>query len=177
MAFQIILVVESDERSRSDIIYIRSVLDRYYGFRKLNDVKISEVFMAGKGNYNKRRVTNPIANMIKQYRSIGETIVIYCFDTDRYDSDSNDKRLFDDHKKYCYDNGYEFVWFCHDIEEVFLGKSVAKSEKGDKAIQYTTKSGIEDIRMDRLTADEVAKGRSNLMLVLDKYLTRQGVSR
>ena len=32
MAFQIILVVESDERSRSDIIYIRSVLDRYILF-------------------------------------------------------------------------------------------------------------------------------------------------
>ena len=172
MAFQIIFVVETDDRSRSDIIYIRSVLERYYDIHKLDD-KITEVFMAGKGNYDKKKVINSIEKKTKQYRRIGETIVIYCFDTDRYDSDVSDKKLFDDHKKYCDDNGYEFVWFCHDIEEVFLGKSVNKGEKKDKAIQYSVNNGVKDIQVDKFNADILSKGKSNLMLVLGKYLTRQ----
>ena len=41
MACQLILVVESDEKSRSDFIYINSVLNELYDIRLRNDIKIT----------------------------------------------------------------------------------------------------------------------------------------
>ena len=168
MAFQVVFVVESDERSRSDIIYIRSIMDHLYNFRIRSDVKISEVFMAGKGNYNKNKIINSIRTKIKQYKTIGETYVIYCFDTDKYDSDPNDKKVLKDEKEFCRDNGYEFVWFCHDVEEVFLGHSVPKGEKTDWARKYIASDWIKMVNIDNLKSDVMVKGRSNIMTVLGK---------
>ncbi len=39
MAFQIIFVVEADEQSRSDYMYIRAVLDKYYNALTRKDIK------------------------------------------------------------------------------------------------------------------------------------------
>ena len=170
MAFQIIFVMEADAKSRSDYIYIRSILDEYYNFRSRNDVKISEVFMGGKGNYKKKKVINSIKADIKKYSAIGETHVIYCFDTDDYDKDPDDRKLLSDEEKYCRDNDYEFVWFCHDIEEVFLGKSVAKSEKTDIARRYSANNLVRNVNKNSLASKKMSKGKSNLRMVLDNYL-------
>ena len=170
MAVQIVIVVEADERSRSDYIYIRSVLEKWFNLHKLSDVKISAVFMGGKGNYNKNKIVNAINTYIKGFSALGKTHVVYCFDTDKYDSDPYDRKLLDDEYKYCRENGYDFVWFCHDIEEVFLGKSVAKSEKTDKARRYSANNGIDNINKENLKAKTMTKGKSNLLCVLSKYL-------
>lgn len=169
MAFQIVFVVESDERSRSDIIYIRSVLDKLYNFRSRSDVKVSEVFMKGKGNYNKKKITNAVKAQIKGYQINGETHVIYCFDTDKYDSDPIDTKILKEEEKFCRDNGYEFVWFCHDVEEVFLGHSVPRSEKTNWARKYSANDWIEIVKLDNLKSNVMAKGRSNLTIVLEKF--------
>ena len=60
MACQLIFVVESDEKSQSDYLYIRAVLNNRYKIIKNNDIKISSVFMGGKGNYNKKKTVNKI---------------------------------------------------------------------------------------------------------------------
>jgi hypothetical protein len=172
MAFQIIFVMEADEKSRSDYFYIRSVLDKWYDFRSRNDVKISEVFMGGKGNYNKKKVVNSIQSKAGYYRMTGETHVIYCFDTDKYDSIPAEKIMFQCEKEYCEEHGYEFVWFCQTIEDVFLGNIVSKSEKTDSAKRFKIRGGIKDVKIDNLTADTIARKKSNLITVLDKYLTR-----
>ncbi len=54
MAFQLIFVVESDEESRSDYMYIRAVLDKCYGVLARKDIKITPVFMRGKAIIVKR---------------------------------------------------------------------------------------------------------------------------
>lgn len=170
MAIQIVLVVEADERSRSDYIYIRSVLDKWFNLHMLSDVKFSAVFMGGKGNYNKKKVVNTINTHVKRFSALGETHVVYCFDTDKYDSDPDDKKQLCNEEKYCRDNGYDFVWFCHDIEEAFLGKSVEKSEKTDKARHYSANKGIDKVNKGNLMAKTMSRGKSNLLCVLNKYL-------
>ena len=79
MGIQLIFVVESDEKSRSDYIYIKSILDSRYNTRLNNEIKLSPIFMRGKGNYNQRRVKNKIESFCKQYSRNGESKVFFCF--------------------------------------------------------------------------------------------------
>ncbi len=168
MPFQIVLVMETDEKSRTDYIYIRSILEKYYNLSQLRDVKISPVFMGGKGNYNKKKVINAINSYKRQYKKIGESYVIYCFDTDKYESNPLDQKLLIEEERYCKDNGYEFVWFCHDVEEVFLGRSVAASEKVAEAKKYITNKMVEKVSMANLKAEKMSKQKSNVVLVLEE---------
>ena len=168
MAFQIILVMETKESSKSDYMYISSVLDQWYDFRARNDIKLSEVYMGGKGNYKCSKVVKRIEKLTNSYNN-GETHVIYFFDTDRYENNINDSRVLREEQEYCTTNNYEFVWFCHDIEEVFLGRTVAKNEKTDEAIAYARRRGINRLKKESFKAEKMGKKRSNLILVLDKY--------
>ncbi len=164
MAFQIVLVVEADEVSKTDFIYINSVLNELYSIRERTDIKISPVYMRGKGNYKK--AATQIKKHQNAYKKIGNTHVIYCFDTDKFESNPEDGRVLREEEKYCLNNGYDFVWFCHDIEEVFLGKSVSKSEKKDKSRQYIVRHGIEKVKINNLKSEVKVKGKSNLLVVL-----------
>ncbi len=166
MAHQLMFALESDEKSRSDYMYIKSVLNKWYNLNSRNDVKVSPVFMRGKGNYNKSGVIKRIKELIKNYRMTGDSQVIYCFDTDKYENNPNDSKLLSDAEEYCRHNGYEFVWFCHDIEEVFLGKTVPKSEKTAAAKRYLMINGINDVCEDSLSAKKIAPKKSNLLTVL-----------
>lgn len=168
MAFQLVFVVESDEKSKSDYIYIRSILEEDYHISKLKDVKISAVFMGGKGNYQKKNVLNKIVALRKGYQKIGDTYVLYCFDTDKYDSDPNDGKVLEEEQQYCKKNGYEFIWFCHDIEEVFLGSSVAADEKVERAKQYSRQNQIKNVKRECLKSERMTKGKSNLLTVLKR---------
>ena len=49
-----------------------------------------------------------------------EIKVFYCIDTDLYESCYDHQKEFEDIKNFCAKNGYELIWFCHDVEEVFL---------------------------------------------------------
>ena len=168
MSFQIILVVEADDTSKSDFLYVNSILNEWYNIRIRNDIKISTVYMGGKGKY--KRVLGKINKLQNAYNYIGRSYVIYCFDTDKYDSEPEDKRILIEEEQYCEDNGYDFVWFCHDIEEVFWGHSVPNKDKPEKAKQYSAKHGIKSLNMQKLKARVKGKGKSNILLVLEKYL-------
>ena len=173
MAFQIVLVMEADDKSRTDYIYVKSILERKYNLSRRTDVKISPVFMGGKGNYNKKKVQNKINGVIKQYQKIGESFVIYCFDTDKYESNTADQTAITEEKQYCLENGYEFVWFCHDVEEVFLGKSVASGEKVAEAKKYITNNMVDKVKMNNLKSQVFTKGKSNLLLILEDAFNDQ----
>lgn len=170
MGIQLLFVVETNEKSKSDYIYIKSIVDYVYNGRMLNDVKFSPVYMRGKGNYNQRRVTNQIASLCKQYKSIGITKVIYCVDTDQFDKDPEDEKILEDIETYCKKNEYDFVWFCHDIEEVFLGHSIPKSDKTECAKRYAARNGIDSVDIGNLMSKKMAKKKSNLINVLNKYI-------
>ena len=168
MSFQLILVVEADERSKSDYLYIRSVLTEWYGIQSKTDLKVTPIYMGGKGNYRKK--IKEINKYKKAYAHIGNSQVIFFFDTDKYDSLPDDQRLLHEEEQYCRENGFEFVWFCHDIEEVFLGKSVLKSEKTEKAKQYSISNRIKILKRKNVGSTSMVKGKSNLIIVLEKYL-------
>ncbi len=171
MALQIILVMETNKRERTDLVYIDEVLDYFFNARNNNDIKISHVFMDGKGNYNKAKtVTSQIKSFVRQYSQLGSSHVVYCFDTDKFDSDSNDKKFLEKVEDYCGQNGYEFVWFCHDVEEVFLGKSVSKGEKVRCANQFQKNHLIEKIDCDKLCSATKVKSTSNLVDVISKIM-------
>ena len=164
--FQIIIVVESDEKSRSDYIYIKSIINEQYNGKLENEVKVSPVFMRGKGNY--KRVKGKIKDLKNKYRHIGESFVVYCFDTDKFELNPEDNKVLCEEREYCTVNGYKFVWFCHDIEEVFIGKSVTRQDKTKTAILYSQKQGIKGINLQCLKYNTLTKGKSNLLIVLEE---------
>lgn len=170
VGIQLIFVVETNEKSNSDYIYIKSILDAQYNGRLLNDVKFTPVYMRGKGNYNQHRVINKIKTYSKQYMSAGDTRVIYCVDTDQFDIKPEDKMIFEEIQSYCTNNEYDLVWFCHDIEEVFLGNSVPKNKKTEFANKYSAHNGVAHVDISKLKSRKKAKMKSNLIYVLNKYL-------
>lgn len=63
--------------------------------------------------------------MISQYvagNKTNQSKVIFCFDCDDYDSKPEDAEFLTNVKQYCAEKGYDFIWFCKDIERVYLGK-------------------------------------------------------
>jgi len=169
MDIQIVLVMETNEKSKSDYMYIRSILNCWYDLQSRTDRKIVPIFMNGKGNYKNKRVISKIEKSRQAYRN-GDTCVVYCFDTDKYDTDPNELLTLTQEQNYCTKNGYEFVWFCHDIEEVFLGKSIPNSDKTDKAREYMISNGINNLQKRNFEAKSISNRKSNLLRVLDKYM-------
>ena len=114
-----------------------------------------------------------INSLIRQFP--GETTVIYCIDTDDYDTSPETKAVNDAIEKYCSDNGYELVFFCKDVEDVFIKKTVSKAEKIRSAEVFNRKSMIKDVDEKRLRHTEPARHCSNILCVLDKYLDKNTI--
>ena len=127
--------------------------------------------MNGKTNYASKNVQNKLTQLSKDYKN-GQSVVIYCVDLDRYESNPAQVRENDDIRAYVTKNNYEMVWFCHDVEEVYLGASVDKRQKSDAAIDFRKKGLISKVDSIKLMSEKAIKGTSNLLLVIDKYLKR-----
>ena len=102
-----------------------------------------------------------------------QTRVIYCIDTDAYETNYEQKKELDDIKSFCEKNGYDLIWFCLDVEEVFLGKQVESSHKVKEAGAFRSSRGIERVREEKLTVKEIRNKCSNFLRVLDRYLERK----
>ncbi|MBE5845674.1 MAG: hypothetical protein E7302_16200 [Butyrivibrio sp.] len=171
MAIQLIFVAETNRQCGSDDIYIRSAINRFYDGLNRTDIKISTIYMNGKGHYKDRSITKQINDKVKAYSNNGESYVIYCFDTDKYESKSEDAKAFCEEEQYCNENGYEFVWFCHDVEEVFLGQTIEDNKKKQEAVKFRRSNGIENIKESYLKAKSKSTGKSNLLLCLNKFFS------
>ena len=172
MGLQIILCVEANNKSKSDYIYIKSAIEHFYKLDRANN-KLTAIYMDGKGNYNASKTIKLIRDYTKQYEASGKnnrTVVFYCFDCDQYDVKSEDKKFLQKAKKYCKDNGYEFVWFCRDIEHVFLEKQIPKNKKTETANNFAAKGLIDNVNLHSLQASSYQSQRSNLGIILGKYL-------
>lgn len=170
MAIQMILCMETNSRADTDYIYIREVMDFLY--RKSNQIKISPVYMDGKTKYQSKKVLGEIRNKTKAFIA-GETKVIYCIDTDEFEKNTEHANAFKDIQKFCEKNGYDLIWFCHDVEEVFQGQKIQDSLKVKEAGAYRRKRKIENMSLEKLS-DETRRSRtSNLLCILDKYLERK----
>ena len=174
MALQLIICVEADKQSKSDYLYIKSLIDREYIIDQ--KVKLQPVYMGGKGSYNKNKTLKEITAYKNKYASAikgGKSAVIFCFDCDKWDTISEDKAFIDRARDYCDRNGYDYVWFCKDIESVFLGHPVADERKKQEAENFVAKDLIEGVDVKLLYSDEYKDKHSNIMKVLDKHLKRK----
>lgn len=132
---QILLCVETNKRARTDYQYIDATIKRFYQ----NDGKITykPIFLDSKTKYNAKDKVKDINGKIKGFP--GKTEVIYFIDVDDYDISNDTKKLFDEIKDYCDKNGYDFVFFTKDVEDVYLGGQVSKDEKVKKVQEFNRK--------------------------------------
>lgn len=173
MGLQLIFVVETNAKCKSDWIYIKDTLEHFYHLDAAH-TKLTPIYMDGKGRYrNKER---EIKSCISQYACTNkenESKVIYCFDCDEYDTKREDAEFLKEIQKYCKENNYDFVWFCKDIEQVYLGKKVSNSQKKKESASFKAKKLISKVDVKSLSATDYKLNRSNIMTVLDTYLTRK----
>lgn len=168
---QVIFVVETNDKKQTDDIYIKKLINSYYDLTD-NNITYKFVHMAGKGKYKNRSVTSKINNYVKENQK-GLNIIIYCIDTDRIDKDSESVVFLEEVQKYCQQNKYEFVWFCYEIENVFLGKTISEENKVKEAISYQKRETIFDDKiiknMSIMDGKQKTNNKSNIVLVLNKY--------
>ena len=129
MGLQLIFVVETNSKSKSDWIYIKDTVERFYQYDQYH-VKFTPVYMDGKGKYQGKK--KEVNRLISQYSSTSKTNqskVIYCFDCDDYDVKREDSEFLKEAEKYCNTNGYDFIWFCKDIECVKRLKDMISNVK------------------------------------------------
>ena len=145
MSLQLIFTVETNKKCKSDWIYIKDTIDRFYQYDQAK-VKFSPVYMDGKGNYKNKE--KEISSLIAQYAAdsiTNQSEVIFCFDCDDYDSETEDAEFLKNAKRYCNEKGYGFIWFCKDVERVYLGKKVDDRQKKKEAAMFKAKKLISEV--------------------------------
>ena len=169
MGLQLIFVVEANKKSKTDWIYIKETVDRFYKY-DVAHLKLSAVYMEGKNKYLSK--VKEVNLLISQYSSTSAnnvTKVIYCFDCDDYDSNPVDKEFLEKTQEFCKANNYEYVWFCKDIERVYLGKKVEDGHKNGEATRFKANKLIDGVSESRLNGKSISHNMSNILSVLDKY--------
>ena len=147
MGLQLIFAVETNKKCNSDWIYIKDTIEHFYSYER-TQVKFSVVYMDGKGNYNSNKKEKEIKSLTAQYRSTSKTnrtSVIYCFDCD------------------------DFVWFCKDVEQVYIGRKVDDSQKKKEAATFKARKQISTVDSKKLLINNYQINTSNIMSVLDHY--------
>lgn len=173
MGCQFIFVVETNKACNSDWIYIKDTIEHFYAYNRTK-VKLSVVYMDGRGNYNSKKKEKEIQKLISQYSSTSrndqhQSKVIYCFDCNEYNNNPDDSKFLKDAKKYCDDKGYDFVWFCKDVEQVYIGKKVNDSQKKDVAAKFKEHKQIKEVDVKKLNAENYRINTSNIMTVLNRH--------
>lgn len=179
----LIIVVEADNESKSDYHYINKYLYAHYAID--SGVKLSPIYMGGKGNFKSVKIENDIRKKKKAYESMhgknAPQIVLLCVDTDDLAGGLNTSENKDQIERiegYCSEKGYELVWFCRDIEEVFIGKRVSRKDKTNYAKKFSLNEA-KKISLSLLRCSDYNACRektSNLDTVIKHYLRPLTVS-
>ena len=159
---QLILVLETTAKAKTDYIYIKSVFDYYYENRS---VKLSPIYAKCKHeliNQDKK---------IEREKSLykGKSIVIICADFDR-----EGEKINIDIIEYATKNNYQIIWFNRNIEEVFLHRAIDK-DKATEAIQF---SRYRNSLVPKLSSIDISNPlskhpSSNMLIIFDLYLKRR----
>ncbi len=170
MAIQLIFCVETNKKADTDSIYISEVIRHMYQLN--NKIKLSWVYMDSKNKYDSRSVLQKIKEKKENY-IFGKTKVIYCIDTDDFEKNIKHEKELAQITFFCQQHEYDLVWFCHDIEDVFLGKKIPHSNKVKEASAFRRNEQIKTISQDSLSCTDKKIHTSNILNVLDNYLTRK----
>ena len=169
MGVQLIFVVETNKKCKSDWIYIKDTIDHFFEYDHAH-VRLSTVYMDGKGRYVKTE--KEVKKWISQYNNSAKgnkTEVIYCFDCDEYDTKPEDLKFLQNVQNFCENHGYHYAWFCKDIERVFLGYKVPDAEKKKAAETFKAKNKINDVAEHKLLCKDYKMNSSNILTVLDTF--------
>ena len=167
MGLQLVFVVETNKKCNSDWIYIKDTIEHFYEYER-TQVKFSPVYMDGKGKYKSKE--KQVTQFVRQYSAMSKanhSKVLYCFDCDDYDSNPDDQKFLKEAKQYCDSKGYDFVWFCKDVEQVYIGKRVDDSQKKKEAATFKARKLINKVDQKRLSGEKYRISTSNIMKILD----------
>lgn len=168
---QIILCVETNTQAKTDVGYIDAVIKKLYQIG--TEIKLQYKYFNGKGGYGAPKLLKKIKRDIAALKGRSSSEVIYCIDTDKYDSNAEVKKLNVDIENFCNQKGYKFIWFCRDIEEVFLHRSIEDSKKKEAVAKFKAENDLGEATEETLSATSMAKTKSNMLLVLDQILNRK----
>ena len=168
---QVILCVETNKQANTDVGYIDAVIKKLYYID--TEIKLQYEYFSGKGGYKDSTVLKKIEKDIKALKERSLSEVIYFVDADKYDSNPEDQQLNTDIENFCRQNGYKFVWFCRDIEEVFLHKTVDDSKKKEEVAKFKKGNNLGKATEATLSATSMSKKKSNMLLILDRVLERK----
>jgi len=174
---QLIFCVETNSKCKSDFVYIRNTIDHFYDYDRAH-VQFRPVYMDGKGNYNTRKTDRKIKELSVPFERASknnESYTLFCFDCDDYDANPSDSRFLNDAYSFCKKkDNYRFVWFCKDVEDVYLGRRIENHQKKKEAEEYARKGLIKTLNINHLNFTSYLPHRSNLCVVLDEFLNRKG---
>ena len=162
MGLQLIFAVETNKTCKSDWIYIKDTISRFYTIDQAH-IKLSTVYMDGKSNYTKKQ--KEVKSLVSQYLNVSKnnkSQVIYCFDCDEYDNKQEDMQFLE--KARC---------FCKDNERVYLGKKVNDGKKREESARFKSRCMIDNIKEQDLSVLEYRHNTSNILVVLDKFIERK----
>ena len=166
---QIVLCVESNKQSRTDYVYIQCTLEHFY--ERTLKIKQTPIFMGSKSKYNNAKIQREVSSAIRSFP--GPTQVIYFIDTDKISALPEDKKLLRDIKAYCKRMNYDLVLFNKDVEDVYWGEPIPDNKKVEKSIEFRIKNKIKDVDPLSLSATNITRHKSNILLILDKYWKRK----
>ena len=158
---KLVFVMETRSSNRSDWMYIKSTIDYFY---KPRTFALDKIFATTKSELIQQDVR--INNIING--STREVKVIVVADYDR-DEDLN-KTI----EEYCNERNYDLVWMNLDVEDVYLGEQVPNNRKKTAAINFQAKKHklLPNIKGLDNNAPLKTRHSTNLLLVLDKYISR-----
>ena len=165
---QLIICVETSKTAATDVFYIEKTIKTFY--RIDNSIKLSYIYCEGKSKYNSKSVISEIKD---KKSKIKDSIVIYVYDTDSIDSNTDDIKLTSLIEAYCNDNNYSYIWFYRDIEEVFLHQSIDNTKKVSEAKKFSNLHDLGFADEKSLSFTDKVRYKSNILIVLDKYLIRK----
>ena len=157
------IIVESDKKSKTDSIYINVIIEKF--FKKYTSlVKIEYIYASGKGNL----ISSKIINRIKtKSREFNKCELLFVYDTDEYSTNQNDIKINNSITEYARKNNYNVAWFCKDIENVLLNKSIDNNKKLEEAKNFIRNKDHINININKLQASKIKQGSSNIVNILN----------
>ena len=158
---KIVFVMETRSSNRSDWMYIKSTIDYFY---KPRTFALDKIFATTKSELIQQDVK--INSKINDLNREVKVIVVA-----DYDRDENLNNIIE---QYCNDKKYDLVWMNLDVEDVYLGRQVPDNRKKSEAINFQAKKHKLLPNIKGLDNNTPLKTRhtTNLLLVLDKYISR-----